>query len=590
MISHIKSHDIPSREHQSRAALAALCSLLAAGSLVSGGCSATLGSSSRDAGSLTFSIDDMDLEYTNRDQDPSYDESAATKIVLGAATKVAGDGATANGSDVAITQAGTYILSGTATDAQVLVDCADENAKVQLVLDGVSLTCSDGPAVYVKSADKCFVTLAADSKNTLADASGYTLTGDDGSEEPTAALFSKADLTLQGSGQLTVKGNCNNGIGSKDDLIITGGTYKITAANDGLRGRDCVKVLDGTFKINSAQDAVKSNNDEDTTRGFVKIDGGTWTIDAGDDAFHAETAFILNDGDVTVTSCYEGYEGVQIYLNGGTTNITASDDAINAASGNSSDAKNSDDRGKNFENGNLTGESSFQAPPAKPDGNSVGAGEDNDKKGDEAPSKPDASESSENDSNATPPDKPDENANSTEGSGQPSKPDKGNDQRPQNSGGQGGGGGGMDADGSCLIQINGGEITLDSGGDGIDSNGSVEVNGGNITVYGPTSGGDGALDYGTTASISGGTVIALGSKGMAASFTGGSQPYALVDISGNGGDSVTVSGPSGKKLLSTTATKSFETAVVSCSAMSAGNSYTITSGKSSATFTATAGN
>ena len=147
----------------------------------------------------------------------------------------------------------------------------------------------------------------------------------------------------------------------------------------------------------------------------------------------------------------------------------------------------------------------------------------------------------------------------------------------------------MDADASCLVQINGGDIILDSGGDGIDSNGAVEMTGGSVVVYGPTSGGDGSLDYGTTASITGGKIIALGSKGMAVSFTSGTQPFALVDISGSDGDSVTVSDVDGEKLISTTAAKNFETAVVSCSTMSEGTSYTITSGKSSATFTATTG-
>ena len=618
-----RTDDIMSCKSTSKAVVAAaLTAALASSGIALSACSANQEQeSTQEESGLTFSIDDMDLDYSDRDQDASYDAQSATKIALGKTASVEGSGASANGADVTITAAGTYIISGKASDAQVLVECSDDD-KVQLVLDNASVTCSDGPAVYVKSADKCFVTLAQGSKNSVSDAAGYTLTDDDGDTEPTAALFSKADLTLNGSGSLTVNGKCNNGIGSKDDLVFCGGTYIVTAANDGLRGRDCVKVKDGTFDITSTQDAVKSNNDEDTTRGFIKIDGGTWTINAGDDAFHAESAFILNDGDVTVEQCYEGYEAIQIYLNGGTTSITASDDAINAANGANSDAQNSDVKGRNFSHDNNEGDgngaSDGQTPPEKPDGeassntdstgnasnadsssadgNGTKSADDFEVKNGSAPTAPDSSNTAGNsssgnadgsntsgnadNSNSSSNDKPSDPPSGQAPAGDGSEPGQDGDQ------GGPGGGGGLDADSSCLIQINGGTITLDAQGDGIDSNGSIELNGGEVVVYGPTSGGDGALDYGTNATVNGGSIIALGSSGMAESFTSGGQAFALVSASGSAGDKVTVTDESGNTLLETKAAKDFECAVVSTTSMTEGSSYTISVAGSSTTFSA----
>ena len=571
-----RKHDMLSCKSKTKAIIAAaLAAAVATSSVAVSGCDSEQ-ESTQETG-LTFDIADMDLDYSDRDQDASYDDDSATKITLGDTANVDGSGASANGADVTITAAGTYIISGSASDAQVLVECAGDD-KVQLVLDNADITCSDGPAIYVKSADKCFVTLAEGSSNNVSDAAGYTLTDDDGSEEPTAALFSKADLTLNGTGNLTVNGNCNNGIGSKDDLVICGGSYTVTAANDGLRGRDCVKVKDGTFEITSTQDAVKSNNDEDTTRGFIKIDGGTWTVNAGDDAFHAETAFILNDGDVTVEQCYEGYEAVQVYLNGGTTYITASDDAINAASGSSSDTQNADDKGRSFSHDDNAGDTDGnqqgdgQTPPEKPSGD---AGEADSS----------SSDGSSSDNSST--DKTADDFTVMNGQAPDNQPNQGGGQGgDQNAGAHGGAGGGMDADSSCLVQINGGSITLDAQGDGIDSNGSLEVCGGKLIIFGPTSGGDGALDYGTTATITGGSVIALGSSGMAQSFSSGSQAFAMVSASGSAGDKVVVLDSSGKKIASVKAVKDFDCAVVSTTTMSDGTSYTLKVAGKSTSFTA----
>ncbi|MGN0077166.1 MAG: carbohydrate-binding domain-containing protein [Coriobacteriales bacterium] len=525
---------------------ASACAAALAGSMLAGcsGAQGTASGSGESSGSeqtAAFSLEGLDLSYTDRDKDPSYSEEGATVVDLGAA-----------GSTVQISQEGTYILHGTAADTQVLVDCADDQAKVQIVLDGASISCSSGPAIYVKAADKCFVTLAAGTQNSLADGEGYTLADEDGSEEPTAALFSKADLTLQGSGSLSVSGNTKHAVCSKDELMVTGGSYSLSALEDGLRGKDCVKVLDGSFQIDAGEDAVKSNEDEDSTKGFVLIDGGSWQVEAGDDAFHAETALIVNGGEVEVSSCVEGYEGMQVYINGGDTSITASDDGINAASGSSSG-----------EAGASAGEAGGNAGMrTAPNGGGDAAASNT-----QVAVAPAAGEST-------------------------SKP-----QRPEGesrgmgggmggSAGSGGGRGGMDVDESCLIQINGGSVTVDAQGDGIDSNGALEITGGTVVVYGPTGSGNGALDYGGSATITGGTVIALGTAAMAQSFTGGEQAFALVSASGSAGSTVSVADGGGKVLAQTTAAKSFQCALVSAPGMVSGQSYTLSVAGASTSFTA----
>lgn len=311
--------------------------LLAAAALMAlAGCSAPGTGPGEGASATSPDVSAMDRSYTDRDKDPSYDPTSATRIQLDGETAVIdGPGASAEGGVVTISAEGTYLVSGQATQGQLVVDLPGDEDKAQVVLDGASITNATGPALYVRNADKAFLTLAEGSSNALADGEAYQL--EEGSDEPYATLFSKDDLTINGSGALTVTASYRHGICSKDDLVVTGGSITVTAPEDALRGRDCVKVLDGTFDLDAGEDAVKSNNDEDGARGFVSLDGGVFKLVAGDDAVHAETALFAEAGEVTVEQSYEGYEACQIYLNGGSHAITSSDDALNASDGSSSD-------------------------------------------------------------------------------------------------------------------------------------------------------------------------------------------------------------------------------------------------------------
>ncbi|MEG0758032.1 MAG: carbohydrate-binding domain-containing protein, partial [Raoultibacter sp.] len=467
-----------------------------------------------------------------------------------------------------------------------------DTSKVQIVLSNATIHNADGPAIYVKQTDKCFITLASGTKNSLSDGAEYVL--EEGSDEPYATLYSKDDLTINGTGALAVTSAYRHAICSKDDLAITGGTYTIDAAEDALRGRDCVKILDGDFTITAVADGIKSNRSDDATRGFVSIDGGTFdmtvgddgihaetllrvmdgtisidatddamhsnleariaggslTIATGDDAVHAETVLTIDGGTIDVTSCYEGYEAEKIYINGGETHIVATDDAINAATASTTDTATVDTT-----DGSTDTSATSEAPAAPSEAAPSG----------EMPSgtMPEGEAPSGTAPGGTIPDSEGTNENQQNGG------------RPDNAFNEGGMGMGSE---SCLIQINGGYTYIESGGDSIDSNGSVEITGGVLLVSGPTSGGDGAFDYDLEATVTGGTVLMVGSTGMAQNFTSGEQPFSFNTISGEAGQNVALADESGNVLTSFTSPKQFGMVLVTSPSFTEGGSYQIVVG------------
>lgn len=220
--------------------------------------------------------------YSDRDMEQSPDTSDAQTIEV------------ADGQTLSITEEGTYILKGTASDCTVLVNAPE--AKVQLILENVTVTNTSSPAIYVLAADKCFVTTAEGSENALT-VSG-TFTEDTENDVKTdAVIFSKSDLTLNGTGTLTIS-STDNGITSKDELTITGGTYSITASGKGLESNDSAAICDGTFTID-AEEGIEST--------YIRIDGGTFEISAGDDGINAAANSDKNE--------------VQVEINGGTLSI-----------------------------------------------------------------------------------------------------------------------------------------------------------------------------------------------------------------------------------------------------------------------------
>ena len=282
-------------------------------------------------------IDITDM-FTKRDLAGNYDESEAVKITLSGKT------AACNSSNVQIEDgvvtikaAGVYVLSGTFTDGTIVVDAGDDD-KVQLVLDGVSITAADYAAIYAKNADKVFVTLAEGAGNSLTVSGDYVQTDDNNVD---AVIFAKCDLTLNGTGSLTVKDNTGHGIVSKDDLVVTGGTYTIYSQDHCLNGKDSVRIADGTFNLSCDEDGIHAGND-DQQDGYVYIEGGDINISVGDDALHAEGLLIITGGDIDVSKSCEEVEGYKILVTGGDIDVISSDDGFNAAGGSSGSGDNHD--------------------------------------------------------------------------------------------------------------------------------------------------------------------------------------------------------------------------------------------------------
>ena len=192
-------------------------------------------------GTVTSTGSTAGIQSHAQADDVDYDAASAITVTLAdAGTTASGAGVSVDGASVTITDPGTYVLTGTLSNGTVVVDSAAEG-KVRLVLDDASVTNSAGAAI-----------------NVVADGTGYDTSAEDA---PNAALFSMADLTLGGTGSLTVTGNTNDGLASKDGLVILGGTITVTAVDDAIRGKDYVIVEDGVLDLTSEQDGLKSDND-----------------------------------------------------------------------------------------------------------------------------------------------------------------------------------------------------------------------------------------------------------------------------------------------------------------------------------------
>ena len=211
-------------------------------------------------------------------------------------------------------------------DGTVIVD-ASKDDKVQLVLSGVSILSSDYAAIYVKQADKVFVTLADGTVNNLANGGKYTQRDEN---EVDAVIFSKDDVTFNGTGSLYISASAGSGIVGKDEVTITAGTYEISAAEHAIRAKDSIAIADGSFTLSATGDGLHAENSDDDTLGNIYIAGGSFVIKAKDDAIHANTLLQIDGGSFSITAA-EGLEATYIIINGGSIQISASDDGINAA-------------------------------------------------------------------------------------------------------------------------------------------------------------------------------------------------------------------------------------------------------------------
>ena len=262
-------------------------------------------------------IDASDL-FSDRDLNQTADLSDATTYTV------------SDGQDIEITTAGVYVLTGSASNVTVTVNVADDE-KVQLVLDGVSITNDSAPSIFVKNADKVFVTTTQGSENSLTVSGSFTQTDDTNTD---AVIFSKDDLVVNGLGTLNIS-STENGISCKDDLKVTGGTINLSVADAALEANESIAIADGSITVSASNDALHAENDDDNSTGYIYICGGTLNLTSADDGVHATTIVEIDGGTLNITAA-EGIEGTWIQINDGTVSITASDDGINAANKSSS--------------------------------------------------------------------------------------------------------------------------------------------------------------------------------------------------------------------------------------------------------------
>ena len=577
------------------------------------GDSETAGSEERSSVETDFSQNASDM-FTDRDYEIGYDESTSVLIQLnGDSISCSSDAVQISGTTAVITDEGTYILSGDLNDGMIVVNAGD-NDKPQIILNGASINSETSAPLYILNADKVFLTLAADTSNVLSNGGTFVAVDENNID---AAIFSKEDLTINGAGSLTVVSPAGHGIVSKDDLVLTSGTYTVQSASHGLDANDSVRIANASVSIEAGKDGVHVENSDDEELGFVYIasgtieisaegdgisagaymqieggtfdivtgggsmnatkqssdswggfrgetpggnfrggvsggrpseewetsadtddsgtsikaikasgdiliNGGTFTIDAaddaihsdssiavnggtfeiasGDDGFHADEALTITDGTIHITESYEGLEALNLEISGGDITLVASDDGLNAAGGT--------------------------------DSSGFGGQRGNDRFGGMGP-------------------------------------------------------GGQSTSSNGTIVISGGNLYINASGDGIDANGTLLISGGNTTVVGPTQGDTATLDYDVSGTITGGTFIGTGASGMAQTFSSSEQGVIAVSVGNqSAGTQVVLKDSAGNTILSCEPELSFAVVILSSPELVKGETYTLSVGTSSEEFTA----
>lgn len=527
---------------------------------------------------MVESVSDL-VSYDEDDYLTEWDENDATFIELdGSEIKAEGDVIISDGS-ITIKTSGTYVVSGELTDGQIIVD-AEDKGTVHLVLNGVTITDANSAPIYVKEAQKTVLTIQEGTENVVTDGSEYVYDVEE-DEEPNAAIFSKDNLTINGTGALSVQANFNNGITSKDELKIIEGNIDIVAADDGLIGRDLLAIKDGNFIIDAAGDGLKSSKEEDEDKGNIVIENGTFDVISGSDGIQAINSLYIVDGtynfvsgegspdtietggamerawggetssteEVTDETSTKGLKAtVEIMVSGGTFTMNTLDDAIHSngtitiSAGDFTIATGDDgvhaDSSLDILNGTITITKSYEGIEsntitiedgeinivASDDGVNVAGGDD---------------------------------ATTVEGY--------------------------SESEDNALI-INGGFITVDAQGDGLDANGSIYMSAGTVIVNGPTNSGNGSLDYDGEFEITGGTLIASGSSGMVQATSESSTQNAIMMTYSEtqvAGTTVHVEDDDGNTIITYTPSKDYQSVLISTEELETDTSYTLYTGGSS---------
>ena len=558
------------------------------------------------APAVDFSQTDQQM-FTDRDQNPQY--TGGSVICFDAdAVSCEDAGVKIDGSTVTITRAGTYILTGSWSNGSVVVD-AGENDKVQIVLNGVKLHSESTAPLMIRQADKVFLTLAERSENTLSCGETFPETEDN----IDAVIFSKEDLTVNGSGKLTVSSPAGHGIVCKDDLVITGGGLTVQAAAHGIDANDSVRIKSGALVIQAGKDGIHCENADDAELGFVYISGGKLEVDAQGDGISAGAWLQIREGifnlrcgggsengnkehgdnwggfpgqppgmggrprsdtassaDTESTSMKGVKSGNSLMISGGSFSIDTADDAIHTnvsatICGGSFEIASGDDAIHAEEELLITGgtilvSESYEALEAlhiKVQGGDLTLTATDD--GINAAGGVDSSGTGGRDEMFV-------------GGGRP---------------GMGGGRPGMSGNSDGSIVISGGTLYVKASGDGIDANGTLEITGGYTVVTGPTRGDTATLDYDVSGVIGGGIFIGTGASGMAQTLSSETQGILSLSVgNASAGTKITLTDGDGKQILTFSPELDYAVLILSSPEMVKGKSYTVTVGQQSGTFPA----
>ncbi len=563
---------------------------------------------------VDFGGGDADM-FTVRDSETNYDEATAIKIELKGSSATASDNSVKiSGSTITITKDATHIISGSLSDGMIIVDAPD-TAKLQLVLNGVDITSKTSAPLYIKEADKVFVTLVGD--NILASGESFTDTYDNNID---GTVFSKQDLTFNGEGTLTVSSPTGHGIVSKDDLVFTGGSYTITSASHGIGANDSVRIKNATILADTGKDGIHAENGDDDTKGFVYISSGTVKIESEGDGISSSSYMQIADGSFEINAG-GGYEngtkehsdnfgqfgggggmhgggpggggmrpggrtadgmsltttsttdndsstsmkgiksGNSMLISGGTFTIDSADDSVHSnisvtINGGTFNIVSGDDAIHAEEtltvtNGKIDISNCYEGLEALHI--KVSGGDIKLKASDDG-------------LNA---------AGGTDSSGTGGRDN-------MFGGGKGGPGGGrMSSNSNGSIVVSGGTLYINSSGDGMDANGTLEITGGHTTVVGPTQGDTATLDYDTSGTITGGTFIGTGASNMAQSFSSSKQGVIAVSVGSQSANTkIVLKDKNGKEIISYAPELSFQVVILSAPEMKSGETYKITIGSS----------
>lgn len=458
---------------------------------------------------------------------------------------------------VTITAPGTYVLSGAVSNGSITVTPNTEG-DVYLLLNGVSIHNDNGAALVSNGCKKLILTLAEGSVNTFSQGSGTP-----SDEDQDAAIYSRDDLTINGSGTLVIHGGYADGINCRDSLRIVDGDITVTAVDDGIVGKDEVSIGGGRITVTATEgDGIKSTNEEDSSRGFVAIAGGEITVITGSGhgaatratsgygrnmpstqqtnassqkGIKAITSVSVSGGSVTVDTVDDAlHANGDIRISGGTLSLASGDDGIHA------------DAQLAISGGTVDVVSSYEGLEASDiviSGGEISAVSTDD---------------------------------GINGAG-------GNDEQTDSTG-MGRFGRDMFSSSSGTMTVSGGHITVVADGDGVDVNGSITMTGGTLLVRGSQNSGNGALDYDSSFTMTGGTLIAAGMSGMAQGVTSTTVPGAVFTPQASG--TIVCLSADAQEIVSFDVPGSYSHVVLFSDALLQGESFTVRTGSTQQTLVA----